>query len=281
MKLLPGDVLLLGHEGSPVARCVRILSDSPWNHVAIVDADGASVYHCPGQQSPAVVQTPIPDLPGLLNKPGYGNICITGYRQSDPACGQAAAQRASALFAEQPFEYSMGQNGILGTLLWAQQSSHAVGTVLGAVLEQIADVTEDVISEKAINCTEFVWRCFDDTGYTIDFDLPYYLRSDDERDPIGGIPQAAAPSSSAPGYHRHPHDTPLNRLIERIVRHDRRPAVAEIDAAIDALPPRSGYVGVRAPDDDVIPDLLVPRDFAEAAQFTQVGAWPRDAWPTP
>jgi hypothetical protein len=280
VNLLPGDVLLMGHQGSPIARCVRILSDSPWNHVGVVGPDGASVLHCPGQEDPVVVKTPVPDLPGLLNKPGYGSICITGYRHADHDVGYVAATRAQALFDEQPFEYSMGQNGILGALLWAQQTSHTVGLVLGAVLEQLAEVTEDVLSEKAINCTEFVWRCFDDMGYRIEFATPYYLRGDDERDQIDGIPQAMAPDSSAPGHQTHPHDTPVNRLVERIVRRGRRPPAAEIDEAIDERPPSSGYVGVRAPDDDVIPDLLVPRDFAQAAQFTQVVAWPRDSWPT-
>lgn len=281
MNLLPGDVLLIGHQGSPIARCVQILSDSPWNHAGIVGADGESVLHCPGQEHPVVVSTPIPELPGLLTKPGYGHICITGYRQPDPEVGFAAGERAQALLAEQPFDYSMGQNGILGTLLWAQQTSHAVGLVLGAVLEQLSEVTEDVISEKAINCTEFVWRSFDDAGYSIEFDVPYYLRGDDERDEIDGIPQGLAPDASAPGYKRHPHDTPVNRLVERIVKRGRRPAAAEIDAAIDERPPTSGYVGMRAFDDDVIADLLVPRDFAQAAQFTQVVAWPRDSWPMP
>lgn len=277
----PGDVLLIGHEGSPIARSVRILSDSPWNHTGIVGPDGVTVYHCPGQDHPAVVETRIDELPQLLNKPGYGHICITVYRPTDTdGAGRAAAQ-ARSFHEEQPFSYSMGQNGILGTLLWAQQTSHTVNTILGAVLEQLEGITEDVLSEGAINCTEFVWRCFDDTGGVIEFDLPYYQRGDDQRDPIEGIPQATAPDATDPGFTRHPHDTPMNRLIERIVRRSHRPAAADIDRAISERPPAVKYVVAQSLDDDVIPDLLVPRDFAQAAQFTQAAAWPADPWPTP
>lgn len=279
VTLRPGDVLLMGHEGSPIARCVRILSDSPWNHAGIVGPDGLSVYHCPGQDDPVVLQTPVADLPHLLNKPGYGRICITAYRQADPEAGAGAAAQARTFHTGQPFDYSMGQNGILGALLWAQQSSHSVNVVLGAVLEQLEHVTDDVLSEHATNCTEFVWQCFDDVGLAIEFDGAYYTRGDDERDAIEGIPQALAPDAHAPGYKRHPHDTPLNRLIERIVRRGRRPAADEIALAIDEQPPNARYLVPETFDDDVIPDLLVPRDFAQASGFTQVAAWPADPWP--
>ncbi len=279
LTLQPGDVLLMGHEGSPIARCLRILSDSPWNHAGIVGPDARSVIHCPGQDHPVVVQTALADLPSLLNKPGYGRICITAFRPADAAAGQRAAERAQAFHTQQPFTYSMGQNGILGTLLWAQQTMHSVDTVLGAVLEQLEEVTDDVLSEQASNCTEFVWQCFDDTGSEIEFDLPYYTRGDHERDAIDGIPQLTAPDAKAPGYKRHPHDTPLNRLIERIVRLGRRPAAEEVELAIDQQPPRARYLVPEGFDEDVIPDLLVPRDFAQAAGFTLVATWPPYPWP--
>lgn len=279
MTLQPGDVLLMGHQGSPIARCVRILSDSPWNHAGIVGPDGRHVIHCPGHEDPVVLKTPLTRLPRMLSKPGYGRICITAYRHEDTPSALLAAKQAHHFHIHQPFAYSMGQNGILGTLLWAQQNIHPVNVVLGAVLEQLEEVTDDVLSEHATNCTEFVWQCFDDTGTSIEFDEPYYTRGGHERDAIDGIPQAMAPDGPARRRERHPHDTPLNRMIERIVGIGRRPAAEEVARAIEEQPPTAQYLVPATLDEDVIPDLLLPRDFAEAAGFIRVATWPPDPWP--
>jgi hypothetical protein len=68
-------------------------------------------------------------------------------------------------------------------------------------------------------------------------------------------------------------------MIERIVGIGRRPAADEVARAIEEQPPTTQYLVPATLDEDVIPDLLLPRDFAEAAGFIRVATWPPDPWP--